>query len=99
MCWRRRVRSWSHCARREASRIRRLRYIWGGDDGREARGSGREDGFGESADMMGLVDGTVNWVPGGGAPFTSWSRSDMLDGLRGRAHAPKSIIVEVEELS
>ena len=32
---------------------------------------------------MGLVDGTVNCVPGGGAPFTIWSRLDIVRGLTG----------------
>ena len=39
--------------------------------------------MGESADMMGLVDGIVNWLPGRGAPFTSWSRLDIVAIVRG----------------
>jgi hypothetical protein len=33
--------------------------------------------------MMGLVDGIVNSFPGGGAPFTSWSRLDILVAIQG----------------
>ena len=77
----RRSRSVRYCARREASRISRLRYICGGDEGSVARGSegnkGVEDlespGSGFSADGAGEGDlettaGTE--VPGGGAPLT-----------------------------
>lgn len=78
MYCRRRRRSWRYWARREASRIRRLRYIWGGEEGSEARGSASEVALAVSALMMGEVEGIVNSRPGGGAPFTSWSRLDIL---------------------
>jgi hypothetical protein len=65
------VRNCSHCARNEASRINRLRYICGGEEGRDAKGSAREEAFEVSNEMMGLVDGNVYCASGGGAPFTS----------------------------
>jgi hypothetical protein len=36
-----------------------LRYIWGGDEGREANGSGKDGAFGVSVEIMGLVEGIV----------------------------------------
>lgn len=54
-----------------------MRYIWGGDEGREARGSAKS-GLGASGEVsMGVVGGRLKWLPGGGAPFTSWSRLDI----------------------
>lgn len=36
--------------------------------------------------MMGEVDGTEMCVPGGGAPFTSWSRLDILGDVEAESY-------------
>jgi hypothetical protein len=36
-----------------------------------------DGGVGDSVEMMGVVEGTLYWFPGGGAPLTSWSRFDI----------------------
>jgi hypothetical protein len=97
LCCRLRVRSWSHCARRDASRIKRLRYICGGEEGSEANGSGREDIVEGSVLITGGVDDPSN-EPGAGAPFTIWSRFDMAqDGMRSllRYHGGKRVTEEL----
>lgn len=43
--------------RNDASSINRLRYICGGEEGRLAKGSGRDGVFVNSVVMIGLVDG------------------------------------------
>lgn len=61
-----------------------MRYICGGEEGRDARGSGTEGavGVGEVVEMMGVVEGTLYWISGGGAPLTSWSRFDIVCEVR-----------------
>lgn len=55
-----------------------MRYIWGGEEGRFASGSGRGEEAGASVTIMGVVGGGSMLVPGGGAPLTIWSRFDMM---------------------
>ena len=74
----RRARNVKYCERSEASRMRRLRYICGGEEGRFASASEVVRGLvvessGPSRDGAGdgdleVADGTD--VPGGGAPLT-----------------------------
>jgi hypothetical protein len=58
--------------------MRRLRYIWGGDEGSEARGSedwrGGELGGVEDVELMTPEEGILRTsLSGEGAPLTSWS--------------------------
>lgn len=89
-----RARSSRYCALKEASKIRRLRYICGGEDGRVARGSEGTNGVADPEDVelavgAAAVDATAEGdlettacteVPGGGAPLTTWSsfEPDMI---------------------
>lgn len=81
MCCLRRARNVKYCERREASRIRRFRYICGGEEGRVAKGSdggkgvpgleGPRSAFpkaGAGEDDLEMMFGRE--VPGGGAPLT-----------------------------
>ena len=76
-----RARKVRYCDRREASRMSRLRYICGGEEGRVAKGSDRGKGVpdlrvirsvsSESGAGDGDLETTVGTeVPGGGAPLT-----------------------------
>lgn len=62
-----------------------MRYIWGGDDGSDAKGSGgcRVDGM--AGDVMTPEEGTIGrTLSGAGAPLTIWSSLASAIAFRGR---------------
>lgn len=86
-----RARRFRYCERSEASTMRRLRYICGGEEGSVTSGSEAAKGILDvgspdpafSSDGAGEADLEVKIgieVPGGGAPLTIWSsfESDMV---------------------
>lgn len=57
--------------------MRRLRYICGGEDGREAKGSNGCNGEDTPGEVMTPEDGTAGrTLSSAGAPLTSWSNLD-----------------------